>query len=324
VPKRRHCERHAEKNQRPESGAMNQFIERPRTMRNVIRLKDRFGERHQQHYKRTDAQPRHTAATIAPQLPGMRDRPRARLNHRARPSSQDIAFRLLSAFATISSITDAWLQCRNAQFTRIKGALVLEFSSCLDSSQSKKARKKACVQTSWPQRNNSRQPTNTGERGAVRNATVDAAPGDLHGGHRCREHWFALCLSLSPGFTQRPPHWRTIAGSVAADSRMPPANGAVVITTARVTRAYRRQRVAGWSTVSSCRLMRRCRLRRPTVRSRYADGLTDRGAACSVSSPAYRKESGPITASAARILRATNDCGLQARFARRPPRRRTR
>jgi hypothetical protein len=65
-------------------------------------------------------------------------------------------------------------------------------------------------------------------------------------------------------------------------------------------------------------------LRRPTVRSRYADGLTDRGAACSVSSPAYRKESGPITASAARILRATNDCGLQARFARRPPRRRTR
>jgi hypothetical protein len=30
-------------------------------------------------------------------------------------------------------------------------------------------------------------------------------------------------------------------------------------------------------------------LRRPTVRSRYADGLTDRGAACSVSSPAYRK-----------------------------------
>jgi hypothetical protein len=141
VPKRRHCERHAEKNQRPESGAMNQFIERPRTMRNVIRLKDGFGEWHQQHCKRTEAQPRHTAATIAPQLPGMRDRPRARLNHRARPSSQDIAFRLLSAFATISSITDAWLQCRNAQFTRIKGALVLEFSSCLDSSQSKKARK---------------------------------------------------------------------------------------------------------------------------------------------------------------------------------------
>src|SRR6478736_3166748 len=70
---------------------------------------------------------------------------------------------------------------------------------------------------------------------------------------------------------------------------MPPANGAVVITTARATRAYRRPRAAGWSTVSSCRLMRRCRLRRPTVKSRYADGLTDRGAACSVSSPVYRR-----------------------------------
>jgi hypothetical protein len=69
MPKRRHCERHTEKNQRPESGAMNQFIERPRAMRNFIRLRDCFGERQQQHYKRTDAQPGQAAATVAPERP---------------------------------------------------------------------------------------------------------------------------------------------------------------------------------------------------------------------------------------------------------------
>jgi hypothetical protein len=69
VPKRRHCKRHAEKNQRPESGAMNQFIEWPRTVRDVIRLKDCFDERHQQHDKRTDAQPGQAATTVAPKHP---------------------------------------------------------------------------------------------------------------------------------------------------------------------------------------------------------------------------------------------------------------
>ena len=38
APKRRHCQRHPEKHQRPESGAVNEFVERPRTVRDLVRL----------------------------------------------------------------------------------------------------------------------------------------------------------------------------------------------------------------------------------------------------------------------------------------------
>src|SRR6187549_3158587 len=54
---RRHRERHAEKNERPETGAVNELV-----------------KRHQQERKRGEAQDRQAPAPVAPQLPGMRRR----------------------------------------------------------------------------------------------------------------------------------------------------------------------------------------------------------------------------------------------------------
>ena len=56
VAERRHRQRHAEKHQRPETGAMDQLVERPRAVRNRACLQYRLGERHQQKREHGDAQ----------------------------------------------------------------------------------------------------------------------------------------------------------------------------------------------------------------------------------------------------------------------------
>jgi hypothetical protein len=61
APEWRHRERDAEKDQRPEAGTMNQFVDRTRAMGDVARLKDRLGKRQQQK-KRA---PRSAGATAA-------------------------------------------------------------------------------------------------------------------------------------------------------------------------------------------------------------------------------------------------------------------
>ena len=70
TPERRHRQRHAEKDQRPESGAMDQIVERPRAMRDRIGFEQRLGERQQQDRKRRDAQRRQPPAPVTPKLPG--------------------------------------------------------------------------------------------------------------------------------------------------------------------------------------------------------------------------------------------------------------
>ena len=98
--------------------------------------------------------------------------------------------------------------------------------------------------TRWPQ-GKCRQPILSGDGGAVSGRHSKRCAGDLHGGHRCRELWSAYCLSLFPCSLLQHLRLRTTAGSIAAPSRMAPANGAVVTTTARAIRAYPPQR-AGW------------------------------------------------------------------------------
>ena len=58
APERRHGQRQAQKDQRPESGAVDQIIERACAMRDCIRFQHRLGERQQQDRKRRDAQRR--------------------------------------------------------------------------------------------------------------------------------------------------------------------------------------------------------------------------------------------------------------------------
>src|SRR4249919_723133 len=53
---RRYRKRHAEKNKGPESGAVNQFVERSRAVRDVTRFEYGFGERQQQKQERRNAQ----------------------------------------------------------------------------------------------------------------------------------------------------------------------------------------------------------------------------------------------------------------------------
>ena len=55
---RGHRQRHAEKDERPESGAMNEIVDRPRAVQDRIGFKHRFGERQEQQRERGNAQPR--------------------------------------------------------------------------------------------------------------------------------------------------------------------------------------------------------------------------------------------------------------------------
>jgi len=60
---------HAEKDQRPETGAMDQVVERARAVRDVACIEQRLGERKQQQRQNRDAQRRQAAAPVAPKLP---------------------------------------------------------------------------------------------------------------------------------------------------------------------------------------------------------------------------------------------------------------
>src|SRR4029079_15734289 len=83
---RAYLQRHSKKHERPETGAMNEFAERARAVRNLARLEYRLGERSKQQCKRDEAQDRHTTAPVAPQLPRMDRRIAHRAHIRHRPA----------------------------------------------------------------------------------------------------------------------------------------------------------------------------------------------------------------------------------------------
>ena len=53
---RRHCQGQPEKHQRPETGAMDQVVERTRAVDDIAGIKKRFGYRQQQQRQRSHAQ----------------------------------------------------------------------------------------------------------------------------------------------------------------------------------------------------------------------------------------------------------------------------
>ena len=66
---RRDRERHAQEHQRPEAGAMDHVVDRPRAMEDGVGVDHRLGEREQQQRQRADAQRREPPTPVAPQLP---------------------------------------------------------------------------------------------------------------------------------------------------------------------------------------------------------------------------------------------------------------
>ena len=69
VPQRRYRERHAQEHQRPETGAVDQVVERARAVQDRLRIDQRLGERKKQQGERAQAQRRQAAAPVAPKLP---------------------------------------------------------------------------------------------------------------------------------------------------------------------------------------------------------------------------------------------------------------
>src|SRR5262249_24597190 len=168
--------------------------------------------------ERRYAQRRYAAAPVAPQLPSRRRRCR----HKA-----SLPINQRRELAASHNLPNGYvLPCYH-------------FHVGLDSSQSIKNLRTSTL----PPWNKQQRPIFTGDGGAVQGRHSDAAPGDLHGGHRCRELLSAHCLY--PRFSLLRRRLRMIAGSIAAPSRMAPANGAAATTIARATPAFHRLRAAG-------------------------------------------------------------------------------
>ena len=69
APQRRHRQGHAQKNQRPETGAVDQVVDRARAVQNGVGVIHRFGERQQQQHQRADPQRRKMPAPVKPDVP---------------------------------------------------------------------------------------------------------------------------------------------------------------------------------------------------------------------------------------------------------------
>src|SRR5262249_46480160 len=168
---RRHRKRHAKKNERPESGAVNQFVERARAVRDVVRLEHRFGKRKQQKQERRYAQRRYAAAPVAPQLPSRRRRCR----HKA-----SLPINQRRELAASHNLPNGYLlPCYHFHVGLIR-----------------RNQSKTCVlaRCRLGTSNSGQYLRETEEQSKGRHS--NAAPGDLHGGHRCRELWSAHCLYL--------------------------------------------------------------------------------------------------------------------------------
>ena len=76
APEWRHRQRHAKKYQRPETGAVDQIVERARTVRDRLHVDQRFGERQQQQRQCHHTKRPKPSAPVAPDFPRMSHRSR--------------------------------------------------------------------------------------------------------------------------------------------------------------------------------------------------------------------------------------------------------
>src|SRR5262245_12761008 len=159
--KRRHRKRHAEKNQRRETGTVNELVERARAVRNLTCLEYRLGERHQQRCKPREAQGPQVAPPVAPQLPGRRIAHCAHIRHVLPKGRKSSANR--RQFIVLRAINV------------LNRRLVLPFLSRLDSSRTTSLRANVS-----PQRNKIRRSTIAEKSGGGAVADhSEAAPGIL-------------------------------------------------------------------------------------------------------------------------------------------------
>ncbi len=180
APERRHCQGHAQEYQRPEAGAVDQVVERPRAVHDRVGVIERLGERQQQQRKRADPQGPTAGRACHAKAARMPSSPIP-----ARPPAYGSTIHLESRhFFVLPGSHISYTAPHN--FTYRVGKNVLTFFSCFDSSQPI-TRLGAISLASW-------NPTGgqyiTGEGGAQR----DAAPGGFDGGHPCRAFSCALCL----------------------------------------------------------------------------------------------------------------------------------
>ena len=224
APERRHRQRHAEKHQRPEAGAVDQIVERARAVQDRLRVKQRLGEREQQQEPacrcatatsgracRAKAAKRSVSSCAPRHAPG-------RLIERIGAAAQDSS--ALPVTPPISSAAFAAYQLfRTAQCYRlplVDRASIFQLIRFVTTVH--KVGRNVCAGAG------TKPATATGEGGAEKKLELRHA-GPLRGGHRCCETWYAHCsCSLCP--CSALPRSPTTSGSIAALIKILPANGA--------------------------------------------------------------------------------------------------